>query len=364
MTEAMQTAELKVGLLCAQNAGVMAVLRKCSKHTSVPAGLAQAAPSPSLNPTLKFSGITCRMGNLSHQQEEVPHLTPRLQQDSVSTLSCAPRPQAQGFFSQQQQLRLIQRKQEQPSDEVFISADSGLLNEDTANETDLCEKSLTTRTSALSDPVPSNPAVNKEMLENALDEKLASPQEEEKSINMMVEKAIQTDVVPYSLDVEQFFQSIFSAQDTYPLSPPSSLKELDEFSLGSFTDSAIAVDLTPSDPNSVILLSPMESPCRLVQHGVDENRFRKELDFIDHPDDEAFRYAHASSQIHTKRSYWSSSPFTDVLALAVPVIPTVMWAFSTHTGGTEPIYNIGTLLRGCCLVALCSLRRTPFTTKI
>ncbi|XP_065524897.1 syntabulin-like isoform X3 [Lathamus discolor] len=244
-------------------------------------------------------------------------------------------------------------------------ADSGLLlNEDTANETDLCEKSLTTRTSALSDPVPSNPAVNKEMLENALDEKLASPQEEEKSINMMVEKAIQTDVVPYSLDVEQFFQSIFSAQDTYPLSPPSSLKELDEFSLGSFTDSAIAVDLTPSDPNSVILLSPMESPCRLVQHGVNENRFMKELDFIDHPDDEAFRYAHASSQIHTKRSYWSSSPFTDVLALAVPVIPTVMWAFSTHTGGTEPIYNIGTLLRGCCLVALCSLRRTPFTTKI
>ncbi|XP_057264168.1 syntabulin isoform X2 [Pezoporus wallicus] len=251
---------------------------------------------------------------------------------------------------------------EQALEEV---ADSGLLlNEDTANETDSCEESLTTRTSVPSDPVPSNPAVNKEMLENALDEKLASPQEEEKSINMMVEKAIQTDVVPYSLDVEQFFQSIFSAQDTYPLSPPSSLKELDEFSLGSFTDSAIAVDLTPSDPNSVILLSPMESPCRLVQRGVNENRFMKELDFIDPPDDDTFRYAHASSQIDTKRSYWSSSPLTDVLALAVPVIPTVMWAFSTHRGGTEPIYNIGTLLRGCCLVALCSLRRTPFRTKI
>ncbi|XP_062483138.1 syntabulin isoform X2 [Pezoporus occidentalis] len=251
---------------------------------------------------------------------------------------------------------------EQALEEV---ADSGLLlNEDTANETDSCEESLTTRTSVPSDPVPSNPAVNKEMLENALDEKLASPQEEEKSINMMVEKAIQTDVVPYSLDVEQFFQSIFSAQDTYPLSPPSSLKELDEFSLGSFTDSAIAVDLTPSDPNSVILLSPMESPCRLVQRGVNENRFMKELDFIDPPDDDTFRYAHASSQIDTKSSYWSSSPLTDVLALAVPVIPTVMWAFSTHRGGTEPIYNIGTLLRGCCLVALCSLRRTPFRTKI
>ncbi|KAM9023252.1 syntabulin isoform 1-T1 [Ara ararauna] len=252
--------------------------------------------------------------------------------------------------------------EEQVLEEV---ADSGLLlNEDTANEIDSCEESLTTRTSALSDPVPSNTAVNKGMLENALDEKLASPQEEEKSVNVMVEKAIQTDVVPYSLDVEQFFQSIFSAQDTCPLSPPSSLKELDEFSLGSFTDSAIAVDLTPSDPNSVILLSPMESPCRLVQCGVNENHFMKELDFIDPHDDEAFRYAHTSSQIDTKRSYWSGSPLTDVLALAVPVIPTVLWAFSTHRGGTEPIYNIATLLRGCCLVALCSLRRTHFSTKI
>ncbi|NXK82822.1 SYBU protein, partial [Amazona guildingii] len=251
--------------------------------------------------------------------------------------------------------------EEQVLEEV---ADSGLLlHEDTANEIDSCEESLTTRTSALSDPVLSKTAVNNEMLENALGEKLASPQEEEKNINVMVEKAIQTDVVPYSLDVEQFFQSIFSAQDTYPLSPPSSLKELDEFSLGSFTDSAIAVDLTPSDPNSVILLSPMESPCRLVERRVNENRFMKELDFIDPHDDEAFRYARTSSQIDTKRSYWSSSHLTDVLALAVPVIPTVMWAFSTHRGGTEPIYNIGALLRGCCLVALCSIRRTPFSTK-
>ncbi|KFQ48410.1 Syntabulin, partial [Nestor notabilis] len=251
--------------------------------------------------------------------------------------------------------------EEQALEEV---ADSGLLlNEDTADETDSCKESLTTRTFVLSDPAPSNSAVNEEMLENVLDEKLASPQEEEKSINVMVEKAIQTDVVPYSLDVEQFFQSIFSAQDSYPLSPPSSLKELDEFSLGSFTDSAIAVDLTPSDPNSAILLSPMESPCRLVERGVNENHFMKELDFIDPQDDKTFGYVHTSSQIDTKRSYWSSSLLADVLALAVPVIPTVVWAFSTHRGGTEPIYNISTLLRGCCLVALYSLRHTPFNTK-
>ncbi|XP_050747334.1 syntabulin isoform X1 [Gymnogyps californianus] len=242
-------------------------------------------------------------------------------------------------------------------------ADSGLLlNEDTANGSDSSEESLTTTASELSDPAPSSSAVNKEMLENILDEKLTSSQED-KSSNMMVEQAVQTDIVPYSLDVEQLIQNIFRAQDAYPLSPPSSLKELGEFSLGSFSDSGIIVDLTPSDPNSAILLSPMESPCRKVEHGVNENRFMKELDFTEPHDDEAFGYVNTFTQTGIKRKYWSSSLLRDVLAVAAPVVPTIMWAFSTQRGGTDPIYNIGALLRGCCLVALHSLRRTSFNIK-
>ncbi|KFM09729.1 Syntabulin, partial [Aptenodytes forsteri] len=243
-------------------------------------------------------------------------------------------------------------------------ADNGLLlNEDAANGTDSPEGSLTTTTSEFSDPAPSSSALNEEMLENVLDEKLTPSQEEEKSSSVMVEQAIQTDVVPYSLDVEQLIQNIFRAQDACPLSPPSSLKELGEFSLGSFSDSGIIVDLTPSDPNSAILLSPMESPCRKVEHGVNENRFMKELDFTEPHDDEAFGYVSTFSQSGIKRRYWSSSLLRDVLAVAAPVVPTIMWAFSTQRGGTDPIYNIGALLRGCCLVALHSLRRTPFNIK-
>ncbi|KAM6283131.1 syntabulin isoform 4-T4 [Porphyrio hochstetteri] len=238
-------------------------------------------------------------------------------------------------------------------------ADSGLLNEDTANRTVSSEESLTSTASGLSDPAPSSSAVNMEML----DEKLTSSQEEEKSSNMMVEQAVQTDIVPYSLDVEQLIQNIFRAQDACPLSPPSSLKELGEFSLGSFSDSGVIVDLTPSDPNSAILLSPVESPCRKVEHGVTENCFMKELDFIEPHDDETFGYVSTFSQTGIKRRYWSSSLLRDVLAVAAPVVPTIVWAFSTQRGGTDPIYNIGALLRGCCLVALHSLRRTPFNIK-
>ncbi|NWT05669.1 SYBU protein, partial [Mionectes macconnelli] len=234
-----------------------------------------------------------------------------------------------------------------------------LLSEDRAKGTDSSGESLITTTSELSDPAPFSAAVTKEMLEIVLDGKLTYCQEEEKSNNMMVEQAIQTDVVPYNLDVEQLIQNIFRAQDTCPLSPPSSLKELGEFSLESFSDSGIIVDLTPSDPNSAILLSPMESPCRKVEHGVSENRFMKELDFTEPHDDEGFEYVSTG----IKRRYWSSSLLGDLLAVAAPVVPTIVWALSTQRGGTDPIYNIGALLRGCCLVALHSLRQTPFNIK-
>ncbi|NXC16258.1 SYBU protein, partial [Corythaeola cristata] len=235
-----------------------------------------------------------------------------------------------------------------------------ILQEDTANGTDSPEGSLATTTTKLSDLAPSSSALNKEMLESGLDEHLTSAQEEETSSNVMVEQAVQTDVVPYSLDVEQLIQNIFRAQDACPLSPPSSLKELGEFSLGSVSDSGIMVDLTPSDPNFAILLSPMESPCKKVEHRVKERRCMKELDFIEPDDEEAFEYLPTLSQTGIERRYWSSSLLRDALAVAVPVVPTIMWAFSTQRGGTDPIYNIGALLRGCCLLALHSLRRTPF----
>ncbi|NWU62920.1 SYBU protein, partial [Pterocles burchelli] len=233
---------------------------------------------------------------------------------------------------------------------------SGLLvSSETANGTASSEESLITTTSELSDPAPSSSAVNNEMLDSVLDE--------EESSSVTVEQAVQTDVVPYSPDVEQLVQNVFRAQDARPLSPASSLKELGEFSLGSFSDSGIIVDLTPSDPNSAILLSPVESPCREVEHRVSENRFMKELDFTEPQDDEAFGCISTSSQTDIKRSYWSSSLLGDVLAVAAPVVPTLMWAFSTQRGGIDPVYNIGALLRGCCLVALHSLRHTPFNIK-
>ena len=100
-----------------------------------------------------------------------------------------------------------------------------------------------------------------------------------------------------------------------------------------------------------------------MEHGLSENRFMKELDFTEPHDDEAFGYVRTVSQTGIKRRYWSSSLLRDLLAVAAPVVPTIMWAFSTQRGGTNPIYNIRALLCGCWLVALHSLRCKPFNIK-
>ncbi|XP_027000590.1 syntaphilin isoform X1 [Tachysurus fulvidraco] len=57
------------------------------------------------------------------------------------------------------------------------------------------------------------------------------------------------------------------------------------------------------------------------------------------------------------KSYWSRHFLVDLLAVAVPVVPTVAWLCRGPRREGQPMYHIGALLRGCCTVALHSLRR-------
>ncbi|XP_029290877.1 syntaphilin [Cottoperca gobio] len=58
-----------------------------------------------------------------------------------------------------------------------------------------------------------------------------------------------------------------------------------------------------------------------------------------------------------EKSYWSRHFLVDLLAVAIPVVPTVAWLCRGPVRGEQPMYHIGSLLRGCCTVALHSLRR-------
>lgn len=57
------------------------------------------------------------------------------------------------------------------------------------------------------------------------------------------------------------------------------------------------------------------------------------------------------------KSYWSRHFLVDLLAVAVPVVPTVAWLCRAPRREGQPLYHFGSLLRGCCTVALHSLRR-------
>ncbi|XP_061908568.1 syntaphilin isoform X4 [Entelurus aequoreus] len=58
-----------------------------------------------------------------------------------------------------------------------------------------------------------------------------------------------------------------------------------------------------------------------------------------------------------QKSYWSRHFLVDLLAVAIPVVPTVAWFCRGPVRVGQPMYHFGSLLRGCCTVALHSLRR-------
>uniref|UniRef100_A0A8C2LG29 Syntabulin (syntaxin-interacting) n=1 Tax=Cricetulus griseus TaxID=10029 RepID=A0A8C2LG29_CRIGR len=178
----------------------------------------------------------------------------------------------------------------------------------------------------------------------------------------LVEQAVQTDVVPFSPAISELIQSVLKLRDSCPTSWAGSPDESEAGSVGSFPESisALMVDLTPASPNSAILLSPVEIPFGGGAEGASANRLMRELDFAACAEDrlDSGGGMLALSQGGAVGQYWSRSFLVDLLAVAAPVVPTVLWALSTQRGGADPVYNIGALLRGCCVVALHSLRRT------
>uniref|UniRef100_A0A8C0RTX9 Syntabulin n=1 Tax=Canis lupus familiaris TaxID=9615 RepID=A0A8C0RTX9_CANLF len=192
----------------------------------------------------------------------------------------------------------------------------------------------------------------------------------------VAEQAVQTDVVPYSPAVSELIQHVLRLQEPWPSSPESP-DESGADSPASFPESisAFMVDLTPRNPNSAILLSPVETPYDDEATAGPEapaHRLMRELDFAGPAEAGAGAEAEArrdggalllAARGPAGGQYWSRSFLVDLLAVAAPVVPTVLWAFSTRRGGTDPVYNIGALLRGCCVVALHSLRRTAFHIK-
>ncbi|XP_048657983.1 syntabulin isoform X3 [Marmota marmota marmota] len=237
-------------------------------------------------------------------------------------------------------------------------ADSELLVGDSmADGTDLLDEMVTTATTESGDLELVHSTPGAKILEAAPE---GVGREE---VVALVEQAVQTDVVLFSPAVSELIQNMLKFQDPCP-SCSASPDESGADSVESFPESisALVVDLTPRNPNSAILLSPVETPLGKEATETRDNRLMRELDFSAYAE-ERLESVVPLPQGGVVRQYWSSSFLVDLLAVAAPVVPTVLWAFSTQRGGIDPVYNIGALLRGCCVVALHSLRRTAFQIK-
>ncbi|KAM8946131.1 syntaphilin [Pelodytes ibericus] len=65
----------------------------------------------------------------------------------------------------------------------------------------------------------------------------------------------------------------------------------------------------------------------------------------------------ATAEPDAPLGYWSRHFIVDLLAVLIPVVPTVAWLCRAQRRQGQPVYNISSLMRGCCSVALHSIRR-------
>ncbi|XP_038665675.1 syntabulin isoform X4 [Scyliorhinus canicula] len=264
-------------------------------------------------------------------------------------------------------------------------ADSGLLaNDDMASRTDLFDQILRSKPTEGSCGDGSWSQAN-EMQATLVDSAAFEISAQSGMIfvnndNRLVrEQAIQTDIVPYSPDVQSLILHMLKSQHTSPVSPVSStwVSDTGQAACAPQFETLVAdalLDLTPNNPNTAILVSKLESVNHFMSppaytynkqaHHLPGVNHMRELTFTSTFDEtESNEYDGSEEQPSAlcQKNYWSSHFIIDLLAVAAPMVPTLAWVFSTHRGGTEPLYNIGALLRGCCLVALHSLRHAPRT---
>ncbi|KAM9589983.1 syntaphilin isoform 3-T3 [Trichechus inunguis] len=183
-------------------------------------------------------------------------------------------------------------------------------------------------------------------------EKLLCGMEAGVQASCMQERAIQTDFMQYQPDLDTILEKVTNAQvcGTVP-EPGDRRSELDPYPLG------------PRDPNSAVVVTvgdELEVP-EPITHGPATHRPGANPNpslsvSVACPMEEEEEEAAAAAEKEPK-SYWSRHYIVDLLAVVVPAVPTVAWLCRSQRRQGQPVYNISSLLRGCCTVALHSIRR-------
>ncbi|XP_074867788.1 syntaphilin isoform X2 [Carettochelys insculpta] len=186
----------------------------------------------------------------------------------------------------------------------------------------------------------------------------------------MQEQAIQTDFVHYQPDLDTILEKVMKSQACSLGSPTSVwVSEMEdvvpssEMQAQNFPET---VDVMATDPNSAVVVTAGDgTETAAEQEGcpalVNNNpavhqppRTSQSVSITCPLEEDA---TELSQEVPAPKSYWSRHFIVDLLAVVVPAVPTVAWLCRTQRRQGQPIYNISSLLRGCCMVALHSLRK-------
>uniref|UniRef100_UPI0037E7FC8D syntaphilin n=1 Tax=Semicossyphus pulcher TaxID=241346 RepID=UPI0037E7FC8D len=136
-----------------------------------------------------------------------------------------------------------------------------------------------------------------------------------------------------------------------PQPPPSSLPA------ASPLEHPYSLEPLPPDPPEEVTQKPAE-PHTCQPHPAAPLPVRQEATVLEIEEDNADETEGTNGDSHPPQlCHWSRYFLVDLLALAMPVVPTVAWLCRGAPREVVPVYHIGSLLRGCCAVALHSLRR-------
>ncbi|KAF7248480.1 Syntaphilin [Varanus komodoensis] len=195
------------------------------------------------------------------------------------------------------------------------------------------------------------------------------------------EQAIQTDYVPYEPDLDTILEKVMKSQAGSLGSPTSVwVSEMEDAAEASSSEPrgqtlAGAVDLAAPEPSSAAAAGAGEqaenpagppgspSPEANNPSGQQPPRASESVSIVCAPEDDEWAEpgqdtagAAAASALEPK-TYWSRHFIVDLLAVVVPAVPTVAWLCRSQRRQDQPIYNISSLLRGCCTIALRSIRK-------
>ncbi|XP_027479447.2 syntaphilin isoform X1 [Zalophus californianus] len=246
-----------------------------------------------------------------------------------------------------------------PSDHPGASAEDGAdsgfagLTEDTLSRTDALEAS-----SLLSSGVDCGPeegslhssfGLGPRFPASNTYEKLLCGLEAGVQASCMQERAIQTDFAQYQPDLDAILEKVTQAQVCGAV-PELGVgdPELEPHPPG------------PKDPTSAVVVTvgdELEAPEPITRgpsaHRPGANRSPGPSVSVACPLEEE----EAAAAEKEPKSYWSRHYIVDLLAVVVPAVPTVAWLCRSQRRQGQPVYNISSLLRGCCTVALHSIRR-------